>query len=263
MNIEGKVAIITGASRGIGRQLALALASRGVKVVAAARTVDPHRRKPGTVTETVEAIRAAGGDAVAVQADVTKVEDLERLVATAVSQFGGLDIVLNNAASTDVTSAPIEQFPRDAWLREFETNLHAPFTLIALAASHLQQRGGGTIINFTSPAGDTRKFDPAAAATHFKVGNLLGYAASKAALNRLTNALAPEMAAHNIVVLALDPGFTRTEGVAAMGEAGHLDADQAHSMQVPVNAVLQILSDPQPLKYAGELVRAADLVAPA
>jgi len=143
MDIEGKVAIVTGASRGIGRQIALELARRGAKIVLAARTVEPHKRLPGTVGATVAAIEELGGEALALQVDVTRPEDLEGLVDAAVERFGRLDIVVNNAADTTALSAPVEEYPREAWLRQFDANVHAPFTMMGLAAPHLRRQGGG------------------------------------------------------------------------------------------------------------------------
>ena len=125
-DLDGRVAIVTGASRGIGRQIALELGRRGMTVVVAARTVDPHRRLPGTIGETVAAIEAAGGTALAVRTDVTVVEDLEQLVATAAAEFGRIDVLVNNAAETNSSGAPIDEMPRATWLHEFDVNIHAP-----------------------------------------------------------------------------------------------------------------------------------------
>lgn len=258
MELQGKVAIVTGASRGIGRQIALELARRGAKVVVAARTVEPHRRMPGTVGETVDAITAAGGEALAVQADVAKVEDLTRLVDATIEKFGRLDIVVNNAANTNGLSAPIEEYSRDAWLQQFDANVHGPFSLMSLVTPHLRRQGGGAIINITSGAADLVPLNLARAAdAPIRLGAMIGYGSTKAALNRLTNALAPELAAANIVAACVDPGFTRTELVDMLGEKGFVDADGAHSMMVPVDAVVGIITAKDPLKYAGQVVRAA------
>lgn len=143
-SLRNKVVIVTGASRGIGRHLALALAAEGASVVLAARTVEPRRVLPGTIGDTLAQIEAAGGRAVAVQVDVTQVADLERLVDTAVATFGGLDVLVNNAADTQGSTEPIEAHPRDRWLRQFDTNVHAPFSLIGLAVPHLRARGAAS-----------------------------------------------------------------------------------------------------------------------
>lgn len=256
--LTGQVAIVAGASRGIGRQLALELARHGAAVVVAARTVNPRRRLPGTIGETLAAIAEAGGTAIAVQTDVTRREDLEALVAATLNRFGRLDILINNAADTAGESAPIEDYSRDAWLRQFDTNVHAPFTLMALAVARMKAQGeGGVIINMVSSAGDLT--EPTVATSTAGLGSMLGYAATKAALSRLTNVLAPELAPHRIAVVAVDPGFTRTELVGLLDQGGLVDAACAHGMDVPVGAILRIITAPDRLAYTGRIVRAARL----
>ena len=258
--LNGKVAIVTGASRGIGRQLAFELARRGAKVVVAARTVEPRRRLPGSIGETLGAIESSGGTAIAVQVDVTRVEDLERLVTTTVRTFGRLDILVNNAADTQGSSAAIEEYPRESWLHQFDANVHAPFVLIGLAVPHLRAQGGGIVVNVTSGAADLVPVTAGAGSPPgddaVRLGTLLGYATTKAALNRLTNALAPDLVAQNIAVVCVDPGFTRTELVDLLGERGFVDAEGAAPMDVPVQTILNVITAEDPLALTGEIVRA-------
>jgi NAD(P)-dependent dehydrogenase (short-subunit alcohol dehydrogenase family) len=261
--LEGKVAIVTGASRGIGRQLAVELARRGAKVAIAARTVEPRRRLPGTIGETLQLIEDAGGTAIAVQADVAQFDDLERLMTATIDAYGRLDILVNNAADTQGSSAPIDEYPRDSWLHQFDANVHAPFTLMALAVPHLRAQGGGVIVNVTSGAGDMVPFVGASHgptdADPVRLGTLLGYATTKAALNRLTNALAPDLAAHNIAVACVDPGFTRTELVDLLAERGFVDSEMAAPMDTPVQTIMQIITAEDPFVFAGQVVRAQPL----
>jgi NAD(P)-dependent dehydrogenase (short-subunit alcohol dehydrogenase family) len=263
VDLKDKVVIVTGASRGIGRQLAIELASHGAKVVVAARTVDAHSRLPGTIGETLAAIEEAGGVGVSVQVDVSRLEDLERLIATTIATFGRLDVLVNNAADTQGSNAPIEQYPRDSWMHQFETNVHAPFMLMGLAVPHLIAQGGGVIVNMTSKAGDMRPASFARSSTSvetpIRLGTLLGYATTKAALNRLTNALAPDLAAHNIAVVAVDPGFTRTELVDLLGARGFVDSEAAAPMAVPVRTVLDVITAADPLTFTGQVIRAQPL----
>src|SRR5215218_10465621 len=100
MIVPHRTAIVTGASRGIGKQVAIGLGRAGFDVVVAARTVDPHRRLPGTIGETVKEVAREGARALAVRTDMTSSADVERLVATTIEQFGRLDVVVNNAADT-------------------------------------------------------------------------------------------------------------------------------------------------------------------
>jgi NAD(P)-dependent dehydrogenase (short-subunit alcohol dehydrogenase family) len=259
MDPHGKVAIVTGASRGIGRQIALELARRGAKVVVAARTVEPKKRLPGTIGETLAAIEAAGGSAIAVQTNLTQPEDLERLISRTIEAFGRLDILVNNAADTQNESAPIESHTREGWLRQFDTNVHAPFFLMGLAVPHMRAQGGGVIVNITSGDGDLRELDiTAPKSSVFKLGPRLGYATTKAALNRLTNALAPELAPDRIAVACVDPGYTRTEFVDFLEEKGLVDAGAAHSMDLPVAKVMEIVCADDPLSYAGKILRTSE-----
>ena len=257
MELQGKVAIVTGASRGIGRQIAFELARRGASVVIAARTVELRKRLPGTIGETLDTIEAAGGKAIAVQTDITQQADQERLVAETIKAFGRLDILVNNAADTQGSAAPVDVYPRDSWLRQFDTNVHAPFAMMGLAKPHMKAQGGGIIINITSGAGDMREINLGAANTSpIQMGTLVGYATTKAALNRMTNSLAPDLAADNITAACVDPGFTRTEYVDLLGERGLVDADQAHGMDQPVAKVIEIITSADPLAYAGKVHRA-------
>jgi NAD(P)-dependent dehydrogenase (short-subunit alcohol dehydrogenase family) len=257
--LTGKVAIVTGASRGIGRQIAEALACRGATVVLAARTVEPRRRLPGTIGETLKAIQDAGGTALAVPCDVAMSADIERLVATAAGTFGRLDVLVNNAADTTASAGPVDGYPLDGWRHQYETNVHAPFMLIGLALPHMRAQGGGIIVNITSGAADMVDLKlsarpggrPAAG-----LGSMVGYASTKAALNRLSNALAPELAADNIAITCVDPGFTRTELVEILGQRGLVDLGAAHPMEVPVAAVLDVITSDDPLTRSGHVIRA-------
>jgi NAD(P)-dependent dehydrogenase (short-subunit alcohol dehydrogenase family) len=263
VELTDRVVIVTGASRGIGRQLALEFARRGAKVVVAARTIDAHSRLPGTIGETLGDIEALEGTAIAVQVDVARREDLERLIATTINSFGRLDVLVNNAADTRGSSAPIEEYPIDSWLHQFDTNVHAPFALIGLAVPYLAAQGGGVIVNMTSGAGEmvptTYVRSAPIEATPVRLGTLLGYATTKAALNRLTNALAPDLAAHNISVVAVDPGFTRTELVDLLGSRGLVDPESAAPMGVPVATVLDLVTAEDPMVFTGQVIRAQPL----
>jgi NAD(P)-dependent dehydrogenase (short-subunit alcohol dehydrogenase family) len=260
MELKEKVAIVTGASRGIGRQVAFELARRGAKVVAAARTVEPKRRLPGTIGETLRIIEKSGGTAIAVQVDVTQVEDLNRLVAETIRTFGRLDVLVNNAADTQGATTPIDEYPFEGWRHEFDANVHAPFVLMGLAIPHMRAQGGGVIVNVTSGAGDMHPITYPAPARNdegpIHAGTALGYASTKAALNRLTNALAPDLVTANIAVACVNPGFTRTELVDLMGEGGYVDAERAAPMAVSVQVIMDVITAEDPLLFTGRVIHA-------
>jgi NAD(P)-dependent dehydrogenase (short-subunit alcohol dehydrogenase family) len=261
MDVTGKVAIVTGASRGIGRQIAIALAAGGASVVVAARTVEPRRRQPGTIGETLATIEGAGGTAMAMQVDVTHPADLERLIAGTIERFGRIDILVNNAAITQADVSPIEERTIESWHREFDGNVHAPFLLIKQVIPHLKAVGGGVIVNITSGTAEPLPAREAIAARRdpnnpISLPSQLGYATTKAALNRMTNALAPDLAEFNIGIVAIDPGFTRTELVDLLDAGGYVDASTAGPMSATVDIVLSLVTDDDPLSHTGEILRA-------
>ncbi|MBW8825786.1 MAG: SDR family NAD(P)-dependent oxidoreductase [Acidobacteria bacterium] len=253
MQLQDKVAIVTGSSRGIGRQIAIDLAALGARVVVAARTVEPRPHVFGTIGETVAAIEAAGGTAIAVATDVRVEADLRHLVATTVDTFGRLDILVNNAADLR-RNDPIDKHSYEVWRKKFDTNVHGPFLLMSQAVPHMRAQGGGVIVNVTSRSGD---LEPVS-----RLGELglveeagISYGVTKAALNRLTNIAAAELLGDNIAVVAVEPGFTRTEGVAQLAAQGQLDDSAAHPMSVPARLVIDIITAADPLSYTGQIAR--------
>lgn len=261
MNLEGRVAIVTGATRGIGKQIAIGLAERGADVVVAGRTVEPRRRLPGTLTETVAAIEATGRRGVAVQADVSTEGDLLRIVDVAMSEFGGIDVLVNNAAYTAGRDwgAPLGELSRESWLHQFATNLHSVFTLVQAVVPRMAEQGGGVVVNLTSAAGDLvppGRVDPEA---RLMSNAPLAYGASKAALNRFANAVAPQLRARNVAIVNVEPGFVHTELVDVMVKGG-FDASSAVPMSEPANAVFQVISDEDPMRWSGQVVHARDFV---
>jgi NAD(P)-dependent dehydrogenase (short-subunit alcohol dehydrogenase family) len=261
VDVRGKTVVITGASRGIGKQVAIELGRRGANVVVAARTVEPHRRLAGTIAETVEETVAAGGQAIAVRTDLSDIGDIEALVRTATEKFGGIDVLINNAADTSGGTPSILDLKREDWLHQFDTNLHGPFSLMQAALPSMIKRGGGVIVNMSSGAGDLVPVQSSSSGSGaIRIGERIAYAASKAALNRLGNVIAPELRNLGIAVVTVDPGFTRTELVELMGERGMVDADAAVPMDVPMKTVVHVITCDDPMAYTGRLLRAAAFV---
>lgn len=257
-DLTGKVAIITGASRGVGKQAALDFARRGVDVVLAARTVEVDSALPGTLGETLAQIEELGGQAIAVATDLASEDDLKALVQAAVDRFGGVDILINNAAATN---GPIWQtrfldLSREDWLYQFDVNVHAPFTLIQLVVPIMEARGGGRIVNLSTGSGEVfrlpeepRKLD---AVGGFSLA-VPGYYSSKRALDRLGNCLAPELAQKNIAIIGMHPGLVATELVAIRVKEAGLDDSVAVSMKVPARMLVYFSACEAPMDYTGRL----------
>jgi NAD(P)-dependent dehydrogenase (short-subunit alcohol dehydrogenase family) len=257
-SLVGKVAIITGASRGVGKQAALDFARRGAHVVLAARTVSPGNEFPGSLDETIKQIEELGGKALAVPTDLASEDDLNALVAAAEDRFGGVDLLINNAAATtgEIWSKRFLQLTREEWLYQFAVNVHAPFTLMQRVVPLMEKRGGGRIINLTTGSGEVfrQPEEPQKLQTVGKFSlEVPGYYASKRALDRLGNAVAPELARKNIAVIGMHPGLVATEVVAIRVKEAGLDNSVAVPMTVPSRMIVYFASCENPMEYTGRL----------
>jgi citronellol/citronellal dehydrogenase len=211
---DGRVALVTGSSRGLGKAIAQRLAAEGATVALTARTLEADSRYDGSLSQTRDEILAAGGNAVAVQADLSLSEDRERLFAEVVTAVGAPDILVNNAAVTFLR--PLEGFPERRARLMLEMHLFGPLHLSQLAIPAMRERGAGWILNLTSVAGD---LPPGPPFSDFDATAGFGvYGTAKAALNRLTKGLAAELYADGIAVNAAAP----SNPVATPG-AGTLD----------------------------------------
>ena len=257
-SLAGKVVIITGASRGVGKQAALDFARRGANVVLAARTVEADSALPGTLGETVQAIEAMGAAALAVQTDLASEADLKRLVAAANDRFGGVDVLINNAAATtgEIWSKRFLELSREDWLYQFAVNIHAPFTLIQQVVPIMEARGGGRIVNLSTGSGEVFRL-PEEPQKLESVGSFSldvpGYYASKRALDRLGNAIAPDLARRNIAVIGMHPGLVATELVAIRVKNAGLDDSVAVPMTVPARMLVYFAACQNPMEYTGRL----------
>ena len=208
--MHGKVAIVTGASRGIGKAIAIGFAKQGAKVVVAARSTEaPHERLPGTIGETVAEIEKSGGKAVAVRCDVTDEASVDAMVKQTLDSYGRIDVLVNNAAID--FPAPCVEMPLKRWDIVLRVNLTGAFLCSKAVIPAMRKQGGGSIVNITSNAGVERGSGT--------VGYSAIYAVSKAGLDRLTWALAAEEGVNNIAVNALKPwGVVSTEGMRMWAE---------------------------------------------
>ena len=185
--LDGKVALVTGASRGIGKEIARLFAAEGAKVVCTARTVSEGTHPlEGSLETTVGEIEAAGGEAVAVACDVSEYGNCQKAVSEARSSYGPIDVLVNNAALTYFI--PIQDFPINKWLRSTAVNFHAPFYLSQLVLEDMVPRGSGAIVNISSGAAIGPGRGPYPEPRH---GHTL-YGAEKAALERFTKAWPPK-----------------------------------------------------------------------
>ncbi|MCA9836358.1 MAG: SDR family oxidoreductase [Trueperaceae bacterium] len=190
LRLEGKVALVTGASRGIGRAIASAYAQEGANLICTARSEDK-------LNETVETIRELGGSAFAVKADITAAKEVQKLFEFTAERFGGLDILVVNAGMSSGYQS-VESGDPEVWRQTIETNLFGAYSCIKEAIPLLKARGAGKIITLGSGLGHNGR--PGGSA----------YACSKAALWMLTQVVAQELTEHNISVNELVPGPVET-----------------------------------------------------
>jgi len=189
--LSGQTAIVTGSSGGIGRAVAERFAEEGANVVTNSRSRE-------RAEATAEAIREAGGTAVAVESDVTDYDAMDALVEAAVEEFGSLDVMVNNAGVTSIGAA--EDIDPDDWKRVVDVDLTGVFFGSQLAGRRMiEQESGGSILNVSSIMGEVGLHKRAP------------YCAAKAGVNNLTRTLAVEWAPHGVHVNALAPGFVRTD----------------------------------------------------
>ncbi len=202
MRLRDKIAVITGASRGIGREIALAYAREGATVVLASR-------KAEQLEATAQEVQAAGGQALAIPTHTGYADQCAGLIDRAIAAFGRVDVLVNNAA-TNPHFGPLLTADAGQWQKTLEVNLLGYFWLSKHAAEAMQQTGGGVIVNMASVAG-------------LQPMPMLGlYSVTKAAVIMLTKALAQELAPHHIRVNAIAPGVVRTRFAQALWENDHI-----------------------------------------
>ena len=190
VDLGGRVALVTGGGRGLGRVMAVALADAGAAVVVAGRSV-------AALEEVAAEIRAGGGRAVAVACDVTREQDVEQLVEAALEAFGRLDIVVNNSGVVETTTL-VEQ-SAESWDRVLDTNLRGVYLVTRCVGRHLTAQGSGKVVNIASNF------------ALMGVSHHVAYSASKAAVMAFTRSLAVEWARFGVQVNAIAPGYFATD----------------------------------------------------
>ena len=239
--LGGKVAIVTGASRGIGKEIAKLFAAEGARVACTARTVEEGaHRLEGSLNATLAEIADAGGEALAIAGDVSSFRECERIVRSAREAFGPIDVLVNNAALTYFI--PIAEFPPEKWLKSFAVNVHGPFFMSRLVLDEMIARKTGAIVNISSGAAIGPGRGPYKSAP-LRGGTL--YGAEKAALERFTQGLAAEVYRDGVSVSCVSPSqVVPTPGVMYHKLLERPDAPNAEPVELMARAALLLASEP-------------------
>jgi NAD(P)-dependent dehydrogenase (short-subunit alcohol dehydrogenase family) len=252
-DLRGRVAVVTGASRGVGLGIALALGDCGATVYVTGRSSRARRSGGGTVEDAADAVTARGGRGIPVTADHTEDHSTEAVFArVAAGQDGRLDLLVANAWGGYESNAgftdPFWEQPMARWDAMFTAGLRAQFATARAAAPAMVARGAGLMV----VTGGTDLGD------HY-LGNV-PYDVVKAASTRLVVALAHELRPHGVAAVGVHPGFTRTEAVVdAFAQQGAEPPPETHSPEFVGRAVASVLADPDPMRLSGSGAQAADL----
>jgi NAD(P)-dependent dehydrogenase (short-subunit alcohol dehydrogenase family) len=255
--LEGKVAIVTGASRGIGKGVAIELARAGANVVVAARSEDAAANPFGTIQKTADEISALGAKAIPAKLDVTDDENVKQVVAQTLKEFGRIDIVVNNAARMGYQGGDFwggQPSDLDVY---YQTNLRAPYLITLLTAPEMEKQGGGVIFNITSGGGNL----PQPPKPDFQLSpsrTYVGYGITKSALNRWATGIAGELMLHKVAIINMDPGRTIVErNQAGVGPQG-VDYTDANTPETTGKAIVFLAQDP--MKYTGRIMESRKVV---
>jgi citronellol/citronellal dehydrogenase len=243
--LDGKVVVVTGASRGIGAEIAKMFAAEGGRVVCAARTLrEGDHPLAGSLESTVEEIRAAGGEATPVSVNISEPPECERLVEEARKAYGPIDVLVNNAALTYYI--PVKEYPLNRWMRSWAVNFHAPFILCQhVLNGDMIPRGSGSIVNISSGAaiGPGRGPYPEAV-TGSRAGGTC-YGAEKAAMERFSQGLASEVYQYGISVTALSPSLVvPTPGTVYHHLVEGMDDPRGEPAELMAKAALLLATEP-------------------
>jgi len=253
-SLKGKVAVVTGASRGMGKGISLALAEQGATIYATGRTVTPGSHQlPGTIGETAAEIDRRGGEGIAVQVDHADDEQVAALFEQVKREQGRLDILVNNAITIpDELTQPgsFWEKPLSGW-RMIDVGLRSYFVAAWHAARMMTQQKSGLICSISGYVGVTYTFSPI-------------FGTCKSAVDRMARDMAVELKPHNVTSLSLWQGFTYTERARknleqVPGMAAQLNSDAGSSPEFPGRIIARLAQDPELLQRAGGTFIAAEL----
>ena len=238
--LDGKVAIITGASRGIGEAVALLFAAEGAQVVCAARILDKGGHLlAGSLDETISKIKKSGGTAIAVQTDISSEQSCQTLVTRARQEFGPINILVNNAALSYFL--PVKDFPVRRWTRAFAVNVHGPFMMSQIVLQDMIDQGSGAIVNVSSGAA----VGPGRGPYTTTGGGGTMYGATKAALERFTQGLAEEVYDDGVSVACVSPSqVVPTPGTVYHNLVTGLDDPKGEPPDMLARAIFLLATEP-------------------
>lgn len=238
--LTGKTALVTGASRGIGRAIATRFAAEGAKVVCVASRLGAHGDLQGTLEQTVADINASGATAGAIACDLSDAEARSTLIAQASELFGPIDILVNNAAGSRMRLACDSPTDERSWM--FDLNVNAPVDLAQQAIPAMRERGNGWILNISSATAN----QPTVPYRDSKMAAFIctPYGATKAALDRYTEGLAHEVAEHGIYVNTMAPeAIVLTEGASYVRDIARKNPDMVEPVEMMAEAALALCSN--------------------
>ena len=239
--LDGRVAVVTGASRGIGKAIAMLFAEEGAKIVAVARTLkEGDHQLEGSLETTIAEITEAGGEAAAVAANISEEDDCMRVIEETKAAFGPASILINNAALNYYI--PIVDYPASRWARAFAVNVHGPFMLSKAVLPEMIEAGSGAIVNISSGAAIGPGRGPY---EESQVRGGVMYGASKAALERFTQGLAQEVYQHGITVACFSPSqVVPTPGTVFHKLVSGMDDPRGEPPAIMAQAALLLATEP-------------------
>ncbi|MFN0073537.1 MAG: SDR family NAD(P)-dependent oxidoreductase [Chloroflexota bacterium] len=255
--LVGKVALITGSSRGIGKGIALCLAEDGADIVVCARSDSAAANPLGSIETTAREIETLGRRALAVKLDVTNDDDVRGAVSTALTTFGRIDIVVNNAGITGMPGAEFWGGTPDELDEYYRTNLRAPFIITQIVGPIMEKHGGGAIFNISSGAAVSPS-PPQPGWTPSPGRVYVGYGITKAGMNRWVAGVAGDLSTRNIAIIAIDPGLTVVERNIANPRPS-VDYSQANTPETSGRAIAFLARDA--MAYTGQVLKSSDVVA--